>query len=81
MEDAMADDNDPFDWTVDQVVAVLCLSPSIPAAGSSRRPDVSFGAALRDQKIDGEMLLQEVDDVVLQKDLGLRSFGERKCST
>ena len=24
------------------------------------------------------MLLQEVDDVVLQKDLGLRSFGERK---
>ena len=50
----------------------------MPDAGSSRRPDVSFGATLRDQKIDGKMLLQEVNDVVLQKDLGLHVFGERK---
>ena len=74
----MADENDPFCWTVDQVVNVICHSPSTPDAGSSRRPDVSFGATLQDQKIDGKMLLQEVNDVVLQKDLGLHVFGERK---
>jgi hypothetical protein len=67
-------DKDPLDWTTDQLVAFLYGSPAV---GSLRRPDVSFKATLRDNKIDGEVLLKKVDNDVLQRDLGLSPFGER----
>ena len=72
---------DPFDWTVDEVVAFLCHNPSTPwsqSANPSQRPDpVSFEAALRENLINGEVLLNDVDKEILREDLGLRALGHR----
>jgi hypothetical protein len=72
---------DPLDWTVDQVVAYLCYSPSTPwsqSANPSPRPDpVSFEASLRENLINGDVLLNGVDKEILREDLGLRAVGHR----
>ena len=72
---------DPLDWTVDQVVAFLCHSPSTPwlqSANPLQRPDpVSFEAALRENLVNGEVLLNDVEGVSLREDLGLKAFGHR----
>ncbi|KAL3488264.1 P-loop containing nucleoside triphosphate hydrolase protein [Aspergillus germanicus] len=72
---------DPFDWTVDDVVKFLCHDKETPWSRSTSRtprPDTaSFEAALRDNEITGEILLQDVDKDALRDDLGLRALGHR----
>ncbi|KAL2001985.1 hypothetical protein VTN02DRAFT_900 [Thermoascus thermophilus] len=71
--------DDPLDWTVDQVVAYLCHNPATPwsqSATPAPRPDpASFEAALRDNVINGETLLNDVDRDTLRQDLGLKAVG------
>ena len=72
---------DPLDWTIDRVVAFLCHSLSTPwsqSANPSERPDpVSLEAALRENRINGEVLLNDVKEVSLREDLGLKALGHR----
>ncbi|KAJ9408725.1 hypothetical protein DTO045G8_3673 [Paecilomyces variotii] len=76
-----SDDGDPLDWTVDQVVNCLCYSSSTPwcqSLSSAPRPDpATFEAALRENLINGETLLNDVDKDALRQDLGLRALGHR----
>ncbi|KAL2814592.1 hypothetical protein BJX63DRAFT_431247 [Aspergillus granulosus] len=73
--------DDPFDWTVDDVVKFLCYDEETPWSRSSSRlprPDTaSFEAALRENLITGEILLQDVDKEALRDDLGLKALGHR----
>jgi hypothetical protein len=75
-------DTDPLDWTVDQVVVVLCDSPSTWSADPSLRPDpVDFKGALRKESVTGKVLLGYVgkalldhpDKEILGLNMGLRS--------
>ncbi|KKK16657.1 hypothetical protein ARAM_005767 [Aspergillus rambellii] len=74
---------DPLDWTVDEVVSFLCHNPQTPWSQSNSRvprPDpVSFEASLRENLINGEVLLQDVDKNALRDDLGLKALGHRSC--
>jgi hypothetical protein len=70
---------DPLDWSVDQVVAFLCHTPS---TWSSLRPDpIKFEVALKKQRVNGNvlpsLLLKGVNEEILRKDLGLEAFGDR----
>lgn len=72
--------SDPIDWGVDEVVAFLCNAESAPWAQSatSARPDpVALEAALRDNVIGGEALLNDVDSNALKHDLGVKALGHR----
>ncbi|KAA8647617.1 hypothetical protein EYZ11_003223 [Aspergillus tanneri] len=73
------DHGDPIDWTVDEVVNFLCYNPQEPwsqSASRGPRPDPqSFEAALRDNFVTGEVLLQDVDKAALREDLGLKALG------
>lgn len=77
----MATENtDPIDWGVDEVVAFLCNPESAPWAQSatSARPDpVALEAALRENFIGGEALLNDVDSNALKHDLGVKALGHR----
>jgi hypothetical protein len=73
--------DDPLDWTVDQVVAFLCHSPSTWSADPSLRPDpVDFKGALRKESVTGKVLLGYVgkalldhpDKEILGLNMGLR---------
>ncbi|KAN0068150.1 hypothetical protein V8E54_013720 [Elaphomyces granulatus] len=72
---------DPLDWTVDEVVAFLCHSSSTPWLQSANPlqllDPVSFEAALRENLVNGEVLLNDVEGVSLREDLGLKAFGHR----
>ncbi|KAL4966800.1 putative SNF2 family helicase/ATPase [Aspergillus stella-maris] len=72
---------DPLDWTVDEVVKFLCRNPETPWSNSKSkipRPDPSsFETSLRDNFITGEVLLQDVDKEALRDDLGLKALGHR----
>jgi hypothetical protein len=72
---------DPLDWTIDRVMAFLCQSLSTrwsQSANPSERPDpVSLEAALRENRINGEVLLNDVNEVSLREDLGLKALGHR----
>ncbi|KAJ0420857.1 P-loop containing nucleoside triphosphate hydrolase protein [Aspergillus carlsbadensis] len=72
---------DPFDWTVDDVVKFLCYDKETPWSRSSSLPPrpntASFEAALRENEITGEILLQDVDKDALRGDLGLKALGHR----
>lgn len=75
-----SEDEDPLDWTVDEVVSFLCHDPQTPWSSSlvKNRPDpVSFEAALRENFITGDVLLQDIDLKVLHEDLGIKAFGHR----
>lgn len=75
-----SEDEDPLDWTVDKVVNFLCHNPQTPWSSSlvRNRPDpVSFEAALRENSITGDVLLQDIDLKILHEDLGIKAFGHR----
>ena len=76
----MADDNDPLDWTVDQVVAFLCHSPATWSDPSLRPDPVFFEHILRENLVTGMVLLNDVDKEVLRDDLGLRALGNRSAA-
>ncbi|KAI9719105.1 MAG: hypothetical protein M1812_003735 [Candelaria pacifica] len=70
---------DPFDWTVDDVVASLCdtnTSWSVSSTPSAQPDPTFFERGLRENDIDGVTLLTELDNrATIQEFLGLRSLG------
>lgn len=74
------ENEDPLDWTVDDVVDFLCYTAETPWSKSAvrNRPDpVSFEAILRENFITGETLLHDVDAKNLNGDLGIKALGHR----
>lgn len=74
------DAEDPFDWNVDQVVAALCNPSASWTKSVSLNPlpePKRFEQALRDNCVDGCMLLTEVDHASARDDLGLKALGQR----
>ena len=72
--------DDPYDWTVEQVVHALCVEPALWYRGASLPvlPPVEIvERALRENDITGLALLTYVDDVTLRQDLQIRSPGHR----
>lgn len=74
------DAEDPFDWNVDQVVAALCNPRAAWTKSTSFNPlpePNRFEQALRENRIDGCMLLTQLDHASARDDLGLKALGER----
>ncbi|KLJ12965.1 hypothetical protein EMPG_12064 [Blastomyces silverae] len=72
------EDDDPFDWSIDQVVANLCLSSAPWTRSSLPRLDLTtLETALRENDVTGEILLTEINRATLAQDLGLKSLGQR----
>lgn len=76
------DYDDPFDWTIEDVVEQFCRNPR-PAWSPDKPPKYLESAdalekALRDNDVDGETLL-DIDDQTLKSDLGITSFGQRRA--
>ncbi|KAJ5381275.1 uncharacterized protein N7496_003703 [Penicillium cataractarum] len=71
---------DPVDWGVDAMVNFLCNPQEAPWANSatSSRPNLTaLETALRDNQINGEALLHDVDREALRDDLGIKPLGHR----
>ena len=70
--------DDPYTWSVGQVVDALCNPEAIwsGAAAPSALPE-KFKNLLTDNDINGAALLDDVGDVELANDLGLKSLGHR----
>ena len=71
---------DPWDWTVDEVVATLCgRSHALLASVDPRSlPEpVHLEKALRENGVSGPTLLLELDHASLRDDLGIRTLGPR----
>lgn len=71
---------DPWDWTVDQVVFNLTNpnSPLLISNPSLSLPEYrAFADTLRDNDVTGLALLTEVNTQSLRDELGVRSFGHR----
>ncbi|PGH08600.1 hypothetical protein GX51_01120 [Blastomyces parvus] len=72
------EDDDPFDWSIDQVITHLCLSSAPWTRSSLPRLDLTrLEAALRENDVTGEILLTEINKATLAQDLGLKSLGQR----
>ncbi|CAG8972017.1 hypothetical protein HYALB_00008302 [Hymenoscyphus albidus] len=73
----MADD--PFDWSIDRVVQELCGNkPSWETSiHASRLDPTELEKNLREQEIDGCVLLVNVNDKVLTKDFNIKVVGRR----
>lgn len=71
---------DPWDWTVDEVVANLCgqIHPLLASRDPRSLPDaVYLETALREHGVDGFTLLVDLDHASLRDDLGIRILGPR----
>ncbi len=71
---------DPFDWTVDQVVDALCQQRSswTKSTAAPALPEARYlEKALRENKINGYILLTQVDNASLREDLGIKILGDR----
>ena len=71
---------DPFDWSIDRVVQEFCnnLRPLWSRSATPPLPDAAtFEKSLRDNDVDGEILLS-IDDQTLRDELGVRSLGQRR---
>ena len=72
---------DPWFWTVDQVVQTLCLSRELwsdrPSSVLPKPND--FESALRRNEVDGPTLLQSVTPVTLKDEFGIHSLGQRSA--
>ncbi|KAF2404373.1 hypothetical protein EJ06DRAFT_546279 [Trichodelitschia bisporula] len=76
----MADTDDPFDWSVDQVIAVVCHSRTLWTQHRpyARLPDPDHLAQLlQDNDVDGAALLSAINPAVLKEDFGIKSLGQR----
>jgi SNF2 family DNA or RNA helicase len=73
--------DDPWDWSVDQVVGELCRVGSNRPSWSSptdHLPDpVVLEQELRDNDVTGEVVLTGVTNDVLRNDLNIKSMGQR----
>ncbi|KIW75914.1 hypothetical protein Z517_10659 [Fonsecaea pedrosoi CBS 271.37] len=82
MDPVLDADEDPRDWSIDQVVYELCQSP-IPRWLSKQKPQSipdrhGLEDALRRNHVDGDNLLA-LDMPTLKEDLGISSFGQRRA--
>ena len=71
---------DPWDWTVDQVVSILTdhESPLLRTNSQLNLPDASyFAKVLRENDVTGLALLTEVTTHCLRDELGIKSLGHR----
>ena len=71
---------DPWDWTVDEVVATLCgrTHPLLASLDPRSLPDPApLEIALRENGVSGPTLLLELDHVSLRNDLGIKTLGPR----
>ncbi|KIV99677.1 hypothetical protein, variant [Verruconis gallopava] len=76
----MAEDIDPYDWTLDQVVDAFCYKRTLwqEEQPNAILPDpVTLERLLRLNHIYGAALLTEVTPQVLKDDLSLKSLGQR----
>lgn len=72
--------SDPVDWDIEGVVKFLCDSETRPWAEGSNIPfpkPADLAAALHENFITGEVLLEEVDKISLKDDLGVKALGHR----
>ena len=73
--------DDPWDWSVDQVVGEFCRVGSVRPLWSSptdHLPDRAFlEQELRDNEVTGEVILTAVTNNVLRDDLNIKSMGQR----
>ena len=77
---ASAATQDPWDWTVDDVVASLCgrNHPLLASLDPRSLPEAAhLETALRDNGVSGPTLLLELDHASLRDDLGIRALGPR----
>lgn len=71
---------DPWFWTIHEVIAALCLDDGpLRTSGSQRSfPNPQFLAqALEENAISGPSLLADLDHVSLRDDLGIKVLGHR----
>ncbi|KAF2457160.1 P-loop containing nucleoside triphosphate hydrolase protein [Lineolata rhizophorae] len=75
----MAGPVDPWDWTVDDLVANLCKSRRLwQGRPSSILPDpIALEHSLRENSMDGATMLSYVDDSIIREVLGVRPFAMR----
>ena len=79
MVDMDVDSEDPWDWGIEQVVAKLC-SPDglLKTRFPNACPDLSkLEEDLRENHIQGNFLLTEINDSNLKEDFQIRSIGRR----
>ncbi|KAI9762624.1 MAG: hypothetical protein M4579_000242 [Chaenotheca gracillima] len=72
--------DDPFEWTVDQVVDVLCHHSGSWLHGSSNpiSPDPTLlEPKIRENDLNGMALLTGIDKDTLRDELGIKSIGHR----
>lgn len=71
---------DPFDWTEDDVVSAFCDRPSqfFPPERIQNLKGIQYLAdALRENEVNGEVLLTINDEQTLRNDLGIQILGRR----
>lgn len=71
---------DPVDWGIEDVVSFLCHAESRPWAEGSNipfPPPADLAAALHENFITGEVLLEEIDRATLKDELGVKPLGHR----
>ncbi|KAL8926734.1 MAG: hypothetical protein Q9208_002808 [Pyrenodesmia sp. 3 TL-2023] len=71
---------DPWDWTVDEVVAALChpASPFRSRSNPQVLPNATFlEDKLREHCIEGCSLLTDINNTSLKEDLGISALGHR----
>ena len=72
---------DPWSWTVNDLVAELCHSPSLFEIAGCRVenfPDVAvLEDQLRDQEVTGATFLTALDSNALRTELGIQNLGQR----
>jgi SNF2 family DNA or RNA helicase len=71
--------DDPWDWSVDQVVQDFCrLGRPVWSSATDHLPDRAFlEQELRDNDVTGEVVLSAVTNDVLRNDLNIKSMGQR----
>ena len=72
--------HDPWDWTVDDVVANLCERnhPLLASLDPRSLPESAhLETALRENGVSGPTLLLELDHASLRDDLGIKTLGPR----
>ena len=72
---------DPWDWSIDQVVHSLCSPEGLMRNDlSGTRNNIDFtqlASVLRENDITGSVFLNEVDNSFLKDELGIKSAGQR----
>ena len=69
---SLKDERDPWDWSIEEVVAVLC------SAEHAIFPEpIAFAKAIREHRLCGGALLVEVTHTTLRDNLGVKAMGEQ----